>query len=94
MMITIMQVTTLSQRLIDLSQLPPTHGATFWVHLNQIYLCMWNGAAHLCLVTGMTSIPRTGEQSKKIILYGCSPSLLSQDIVVWSITMDTRNIIQ
>ena len=65
MMITIMQVTTLSQWLINLSQLPPTHGATFWVHLNQIYLCMWNGAANVCLVTGMTSIPRTGEQSKK-----------------------------
>ena len=69
MMITIMQVTTLSQWLIDLSQLPPTHGATFWVHLNQIYLCMWNGVANVCLVTGMTSIPRTGEQSKKIIIH-------------------------
>ena len=44
MMITIMQVTKLSEWLIDLSQLPPTHGATFWVHLNQIHLCMWNGA--------------------------------------------------
>ena len=89
MIITIMQVTTLSQRLIDLSHAAaPTHGATFWVHLNQIYLCMWNGAAQLCLVRGMTSIPRTGEQSKQIILYGCSPS------VVWPITMDTRNIIQ
>ena len=94
MMITIMQVTTLSQWLIDLSQLPPTHGATFWVHLNQIYLCMWNGAANVCLVTGMTSIPRTGEQSQKIIIYGCASSLLSQDIVVRSITMNTRNIIQ
>ena len=94
MMITIMQVTTLSQRLIDLSQLLPTRGATFWEHLNQIYLCMWNGADNVCLVTGMTSIPRTGEQSKKIIIYGCASSLLSQDIVVWSITMDTRNIIQ
>ena len=68
-MITIMQVTTLSQWLIDLSQLPPTHGATFWAHLNQIYLCMWNGAANVCLVTGMTSIPRTGEQSKKKIIW-------------------------
>ena len=69
MMITIMQITTLSQRLIDLSQLPPTHGATFWVHLNQIYLCMWSGAANVCLVTGMTSISRTGEQSIKKKLY-------------------------
>ena len=69
-----MQVTTLSQRLIDLSQLPPTHGATFLVHLNQIYLCMWNGADNLRLVTGMTSISRTDEQSKKIIIYGCSSS--------------------
>ena len=34
------------------------------------------------------------EQSKKIIIYGCASSLLSQDIVVWSITMNTRNIIQ
>ena len=87
MMITIMQVTTLSQRLIDLSQLPPTHGATFWEHLNQIYLCMWNGADNLCLVTGITPIPRTGEQSKKIMY--ARHHCLSQDIVVWSITMDT-----
>ena len=50
---------------------------------------MWNGAANVCFVTGMTSISRTGEPSKKIIIYGCSSSLLSQDIVVCSITMDT-----
>ena len=50
---------------------------------------MWNGAAILCLVTGT----RTGEQSTKVVIYGCLLSLLSQDIVVWSITMDSTNVI-